>query len=125
MALRVLPAVATTVALVASLSSGAAPAQELETRSQIIVNHVKPEAHEAYEAWVADYRAVVEDLIAGGKLSPAQTCAFRSWRVNGRDSASSATSISCNTSERVGKPFAFGLMARPRPYPHSPVPNSL
>lgn len=63
------------------LATAPAAAQEPELRSQFIVNQVKSDQREEYDAWVADYRALVEQLIAEGKMSPEETCAFRSWRV--------------------------------------------
>jgi hypothetical protein len=80
---RIACSISVALGILAGALGAAAPAlaQPMEGRSQFIVNSVKPEAREAYEAWVADYRALVEGLIADGRMSPEQTCAFRSWRV--------------------------------------------
>jgi hypothetical protein len=82
MLLRLVSTIAVGVTLVAGpLAAAPVLAQDEHPPVQFIINHVKPESREAYEAWVADYRAVVDTLIADGKMSPEQTCAFRSWRV--------------------------------------------
>jgi hypothetical protein len=83
MLLRLVSTIAVAVALVAGSLGMAAPvlAQDDHPPVQFIINHVNPESREAYEAWVGDYREIVEKLIADGKMSPEQTCAFRSWRV--------------------------------------------
>lgn len=56
---------------------------ELRESVQITVNFVKLGDSEAFDAWIADFRANVETLIAEGKLSPTDICAYRSWRVLG------------------------------------------
>ncbi len=83
MLLRLVSTIAVGIALAAGSFGTVAPvlAQDSHPPVQFIINHVKPESRAAYEAWVADYRTLVEKLIAEGKLSPAETCAFRSWRV--------------------------------------------
>lgn len=82
MPVRSIAAIAAGLALVAGAVGFLAPVLAQEPpRVQIIANHVKPEAREAYEAWVADYRTLVEKLIADGKMNAQETCAFRSWRV--------------------------------------------
>lgn len=56
---------------------------ELRQSVQVTVNFVKLGDSEAFDAWIADFRANVETLIAEGKLSPTDICAYRSWRVLG------------------------------------------
>ena len=48
---------------------------------------VAPENHDAFRAWIAEFRSLVEAMIAEGRLSPTDTCAYRSWRVLGPDPA--------------------------------------
>lgn len=71
----------------AFLLAGAAMASEdgvkLRKSVQVTVNHVKLGDSEAFDAWIAAFRADVETLIAEGKLSPTDICAYRSWRVLG------------------------------------------
>lgn len=50
---------------------------------QLILNDVKSDQAEAFEAWLADYRAAVEGMIAEGKLRPADQRAYEHWRVLG------------------------------------------
>lgn len=56
---------------------------ELRESVQITVNYVKRRDLEAFDAWIADFRANVDTLIAEGKLSPRDLCAYRTWRVLG------------------------------------------
>lgn len=49
--------------------------------------NVAPENHDAFRAWIAEFRALVEGMIAENRLSSTDTCAYKSWRVLGPDPA--------------------------------------
>ena len=72
----------------ATLSSTAVQAQSGLPRVVMIVKvAVAKENHDAFRAWIAEFRALVEDMITENRLSPTDTCAYRSWRVLGPDPA--------------------------------------
>ena len=59
---------------------------ELREQVSITINPVKRGDVEAFDAWIAAFRTSVDTLIDEGKLSPADICAYRSWRVLGPSS---------------------------------------
>lgn len=74
--------------MAAPLFPNAAHAQSGLPRVVMIAKlKVAPENHDAFRAWIAEFRALVEGMIAEGRLSPTDTCAYKSWRVLGPDPA--------------------------------------
>lgn len=53
----------------------------------IVKVKVAPENHDAFRAWIAEFRILVEGMISENRLSPTDTCAYKSWRVLGPDPA--------------------------------------
>lgn len=84
------------IALAALLAATAAmPLHPTPSRAQdglprvvlIVKVKVAPENHDAFRDWIAEFRVLAETMIEEGRLSPTDTCAYKSWRVLGPDPA--------------------------------------
>lgn len=63
-------------------------AQEGLPRTVLIsVIKVSPENRAEFASWIADFRKAVDKLVADGRLSQTDLCAYKSWRVLGPDAA--------------------------------------
>ena len=81
---------ATLLAAIALLSARPEAAQAQSGLPRVVMIGkimVEPENHDAFRAWIAEFRALVESQIAEGRLSPTDVCAYKSWRVLGPDPA--------------------------------------
>lgn len=86
---RPAPPRALALAALLALAPASAPrAQDgLPAIVMFVTYEVAPEDRAAFNAWIAEFRAVVEARIDAGRLDPVDVCAYRSWRVLGPDAA--------------------------------------